>query len=142
MGKTKVKQPHGGALTPWQKGESGNPNGRPPSVLVRIREEIGIDFTTTIPKAELYQAIASMMELTSTDLKALFEHPSTPVFVRIVAKGLHDDMRTGNMRSLTEILDRIYGKPEQSSKVQLSGSLGLEALSDDELDEQIRELTK
>lgn len=54
MAKTR-KGRNGGTLMVWQRGVSGNPNGRPRRFLSVIEKKIGIDFNVSLSGNDKYQ---------------------------------------------------------------------------------------
>ncbi len=86
-------------LRPWKKGQSGNPNGRPPkpsSIISILKEEL--------------RKPSGLKEGES------WEQAIVRLWLAMVGDG--------DMKALKELLDRIYGKPAES--LQLSGPGGKE----------------
>src|SRR5262245_50295357 len=91
------KQPKRGRLanlTPWKRGQSGNPAGRPKKRTV------------------------------SEELRARLEEQypgrSDATYGRMVAEALVTEAITGNVPAIKEIFDRTEGKPKQTVDVNLA----------------------
>lgn len=84
-------------LTPFKKGESGNPNGRPrklPELDKLLAEVLGEDPSDPDAKSEAKE----------------------------VLKRLIKSAKEGNVQAQIAVLDRAYGKPKQST--ELTGANG------------------
>jgi hypothetical protein len=82
----------GANLTPWRKGQSGNPKGRPP--LPDIREALA-------------EILAEPVEGTLS--------------LYAVLRALRDRAIAGDVRAAEVLLDRCYGKPTQRTDVTTHG---------------------
>ncbi len=88
-------------MAQFQKGQSGNPGGRPLGVERMIRERLGDDLPRLI---DALADIALGQRIVGTDIR---EPPDAATKDRIAA--------------IKEIHDRIYGKPRQAIEVSSEG---------------------
>jgi len=100
---------------PWQKGQSGNPNGRPVKLfshLAREFKERGIERATATTVAEAYEYL---LALPLSEIIAIGGTPKEeneyPAILRIAAKEM-----TGKrgIEIVKEMLDRAHGRAKQS----------------------------
>ena len=107
----KVPQKHGGAITRLEKGESGNPNGRPRitlrSVLIDLQAQ-GYERATTSDVKAIYEF---MITLDEDKLKELVADKRQPMVTRIVGRALLDKR---GFEQVEKMLDRAQGKAAQS----------------------------
>ena len=115
-----IEGKNGGKLIIWERGESGNPNGRPRRVLKKLEDEIGISFNISLSKEDKFEVLESMLELNTKQLDSIIKDDETPAFMVIIAKGLKNDMKTGRTFTLSECLDRFFGKPKQTNHTDMS----------------------
>ncbi len=104
-------------LKPWPKGVSGNPAGR--------------------PKCDMSSEIA----------RAVFENNPDAIY-----QGMLRQLKKGNPRAFKVLADRAYGKVQESIELDVSQGIverlqaarrrELEGLSDEELEERIRQLVQ
>ncbi|MFZ2901207.1 MAG: DUF5681 domain-containing protein [Saprospiraceae bacterium] len=114
----RVKQPHGGELTPFQPGQSGNPSGRPRKVFSTITEEwkqCGFEMVSPAIVKELFEL---MLSLPMAEIERLAGDAENPALVQIVAKELTGPRQ---WKMLLEMLDRTQGKPRQSADISTNG---------------------
>lgn len=112
-----------------------------------MEESIGIEFKVSLLMDEKYQILNSMIEMSLDELKNISTDKTCPVFMVNVAKALKKDIENGRVTTLSELFDRFFGKPKQTSDVDITSKgerLGtdLKGLPDDELLRIINERNK
>ena len=108
------KGKYGGEITSWERGQSGNPNGRPRRALSALSQKLDIDFKVSLSREDKFQSLESLLEMSIEELKAIALDKSTPAFMVIVAGAIRKDLATGKAQTLNELLDRFFGKPKQA----------------------------
>lgn len=111
----KVKQPHGGAIVHSEKGETGNPNGRPRKVfssIVKQWKEAGYEPATATRVREAYEYLLSLPMYQVIEIAGKPDDKSNdlPALLRIVAKEM---LGKRSKEMLSEMLDRAHGKSKQ-----------------------------
>jgi hypothetical protein len=84
-------------------------NGRKPSTLKKLIKDNGI----SIQDVKLVMKNIVMTK-TESELKDLCSDPGQPMLVRTITNAFLTDFKKGNMNNLDSILDRIYGKAEET----------------------------
>ena len=101
-----MKGKYGGTLNIWEKGESGNPKGRPRKLVPTMKVE---GYTL----AEINDVIQAMVGLTSDELDTVVKHKKSTVLEITIAQALQKSIKNGNLDSLETLLNRVYGKPKE-----------------------------
>ena len=117
----KIPQEHGGAVNRFQKGESGNPKGRPPKLattVIRALKERGI---ARVDRTEVDELIGRVQNLTARELRELAAADDTPVVVALIARGMLG--KAGHEFLVRDLWDRQHGRPKQEVKVEESGEV-------------------
>ena len=74
---TKIEQEHGGVIQNWEKGESGNPNGRPRKYVSLLKE-------SGYKLSEINDTIQSMMAMDLDELKQVWDNPKATTPQQII----------------------------------------------------------
>ena len=111
-----IKQEHGGAVQQWDKGESGNPNGRPKK-YVSLLKDAGYKLS------EINDTIQTMMAMNLDELAEVFKNPKATVLERTIANAMRKSLEKGSLYSLETLLTRVYGKPKETASVQTDGKI-------------------
>lgn len=116
----KARNPkHMDNLVFYKKGQSGNPNGRPPKIANLIKK---------IPKdmqVKVYETLAYALTLPDeTEAKKYLEYQQGELgkygfVLQIAIKQLLKD--GWGFSAMMDIFDRIYGKPKMSADINASG---------------------
>lgn len=107
----KVPQPHGGAIVHQNKGETGNPNGRPPLLLSTIVAELraqGYERATAGTVADAFETLLNVPEDVLTEM---VKDKTKPMSLRIVGKAM---LTAKGWEVLQAMLDRAHGKAKQA----------------------------
>lgn len=105
-----VEQPHGGTLTPYPKGTSGNPFGPPKKLVSGLLADLKAAGYERIGAGVVVEAIESLIGMSETDLRRISHDKAQPVAVSIIAKGL---LSKKGFDALQAMLDRAHGKAKQ-----------------------------
>jgi hypothetical protein len=113
-------------LKPFKKGESGNPEGRPPS---RVPEALKIILGRKKAKkfyqlneTEVNEWEAAVLAMTVSELKSLAGWEDAGSYAKGLAISILFDMKNGSTKTLDKLRERQYGKAVQ--KVELTGRDG------------------
>ena len=107
LGKKEVPQ----QLTPWQKGQSGNPNGRPKKLFCELVKNGGYSRSQII---DVYRQISSLNE---EGLHTILDNEEAPMLEKLLAKAMLKDLAKGNLFATKEIMDRAIGKATEKIEV-------------------------
>ena len=118
----KVPQPHGGAIVHQNKGETGNPNGRPPLLLSGIVAELRAKGYERATAGTVADAFETLLNVPEDVLAEMVKDRSKPMSLRIVGKAM---LTAKGWEVLQAMLDRAHGKAKQA--MEHSGSLTLPA---------------
>lgn len=105
----------------WQRGQSGNPNGRPRKFIKTLEEKIGVEFGVALSREDKFAILESMLEMSITELKLIESDLHVPSFMTIIATALVKDYKNGSLYTITELFDRFFGKARQTQEITGAG---------------------
>lgn len=103
----------------WQKGKSGNPNGRP-----KLSQEI--KESRLFNKIEVESLLNRYMKMPISDLLKIAEDQSIPAIESVIAKVVALAAQQGDHLRFNFLLDRMIGKVKD--QVEHTGKVTLEQL--------------
>lgn len=104
------KQPHGGEIHLLEKGESGNPEGRPPRLLSTITAELKAKGYERATANQVADAFETLMNVPQDELAQMVKDEKAPMSLRIVGKAM---LTAKGWEVLQAMLDRAHGKSRQ-----------------------------
>lgn len=96
--------------TPWKKGQSGNPKGRPRKLLSSLVNELKKAGYERADGHTVVEAFEVMLNLPEEEVKKLVADSSMPMSVRIVGKSM---LSPKGFEVLQTMMDRAHGKAKQ-----------------------------
>jgi hypothetical protein len=103
-------------LKPWPKGVSGNPGGRPKQKLI---------------SAELERLLQQQAP-----------SESGKTWATVIAESLVRQAAKGDVRAISELANRIEGKPLQAVDLDVNSPSEIDTMTDEELDQRLTELRR
>jgi hypothetical protein len=97
-------------LIPFQKGQSGNPNGRPKKFITTLKEQ-------GYRQSEINETIQAMLTLSLDELKVIHDDPNATILEKTIANALYKSWRKGSLYSIETLLTRTFGKPKETIDV-------------------------
>jgi len=91
---------------PFEKGQSGNPNGRPRKYVTLLVEQ-------GYKRSEINDTIQNMMAMTVDELKQVWDNPKATILEKTIASAMRKSIEKGTLYSLETLLSRVYGLPKQ-----------------------------
>jgi hypothetical protein len=91
----------------WEKGESGNPNGRPRKWISELKEK-------GYKPSEVNDCILVMLSMTLDELAEVYKNPKATIMEKTVANALKRSLEKGSLYSIDTLLNRAVGKPKES----------------------------
>lgn len=105
----------------WEKGKSGNPNGRPRKIASQLK---AIGYT----KAEAYDTINAMLAMTLEELKQIYTNDNSTVLEKTIAGALKKSLEKGSLYSLDSLLDRTHGKATEKILQEQEGDIKIKVI--------------
>lgn len=96
---------------PFQKGQSGNPNGRPRNVLTKLESLIKQEFKVHLSKADKLTIMESMLEMSVQQLGIIAQDKDSPAFMVVMANSIRGDIERKKMGTVDELFARFWGRP-------------------------------
>jgi len=112
----RIKQSHGGELKILQKGETANPNGRPKKYVTLLKEQ-------GYKLSEVNDTIQTIMSMDMDELKQVWDNPKATILEKTIANALMTSLKKGSLYSIDTLLNRVYGKPKETSQVTTDGKI-------------------
>jgi hypothetical protein len=112
----RIKQEHGGIIQNWEKGVSGNPNGRPRKYVSLLKEQ-------GYKLAEVNDCIQAIMSMDMQELKSVWDNPKATVLEKTIAGALRKSLEKGSLYSIDTLLTRVYGKPKETAHITNDGKI-------------------
>ena len=103
----------------WQKGQSGNPNGRPRLTLKAVIEDLKAQGYEQATPADVSAMYSYLITLPQDKITELAKNDAQPMAVRICCKAILDKK---GFDYIERMLDRAHGKA--TNKTELSGKDG------------------
>lgn len=98
----------------WEKGQSGNPKGRPRLLVSSVIEQMKSKGVESISQYDIKATFLMLLNLEIPELESMVKDKAQPVLVRIVGK----EMLGGKGFDVIEkMLDRAIGKSEENIKL-------------------------
>ena len=105
-----VEGRNGGKMNRWNRGESGNPKGRPKKLVPSMKVE-GYKLT------EINDTIQALVSMNVKDLKSVYENPNATILEKTVAAALRKSLEEGDLDSIETLMNRVYGKPKEKMEL-------------------------
>lgn len=103
------------------KGQVLNPNGRPRKTLGSLAKELTEKGYKNVSKSEIIDTLAFMLNLDKEAIGFIVNDSESPMFARIFAKAILDPKKGVDI--LNTIVDRVIGKPKQTSEVEINATI-------------------
>jgi hypothetical protein len=98
-------------LTPWKKGQSGNPKGKDRKYVTLLKDQ-------GYRLGEINDTIQVMMSMTIKELKEVYDHVDATILEKTIANAMNKSLKNGSLYSLDTLLTRVYGKPREQVEIQ------------------------
>ncbi len=95
----------------WQKGQSGNPKGRPKKTLNKITDALAAEGYTRVANSEIAEFIQIILSLPLPKIQALVNDKENPAIARIVSAILGNASK--DIKKFQLLLDIAYGKSQK-----------------------------
>ena len=109
----------------WRKGQTGNPNGRPKNrvkiLLQQILPKNKLKKSGALTLEEINTIEQSILALELSDLQVLAKADETPAYAKTLAMAAIIDMKNGKTSTMSLLMDRQYGKPQQTIDITSNG---------------------
>ena len=92
-----VEGRNGGKMNRWNRGESGNPKGRPKKLVPSMKVE-GYKLT------EINDTIQALVSMNVKDLKSVYENPNATILEKTVAAALRKSLEEGDLDSIETLM--------------------------------------
>ena len=119
-GKSSEKTVGQNNLTPFTKGQSGNPNGRPPRTLKVVNAELQARGIKPVTRADINFIYNSLINLNREEVARLALSKTEPIVVSLIARAIHDKK---GFDILEKMLDRTLGRPTQQIDMETKGEI-------------------
>jgi len=110
----------------FNKGESGNPNGRPRKYVSLLKEQ-------GYKVSEINDTIQAMMAMEFEELKSVWDNPKATILEKTIAAAMRKSLERGSLYSLETLLTRVYGKPKETvdtnNKTEFTGKIQVEVIT-------------
>ena len=116
----KVKQPHGGAIVLQNKGETGNPNGRPRKGVSAVLSALEAAGHAEVTAEQVRATMGRMLNLSRKELVAIGNDEKAPIMDALIARALAGK---DGWAALNGILDRAHGKAKQQMDFTSAGDV-------------------
>lgn len=111
-------------LTPWKKGQSGNPNGRP-KLPEHLRD------VPSLTADEVNKIMSKYTRMTLDELQRVIAEKKAPALEMAICSNLIKAISSGDYANLNFVLDRSVGKVTDKSEVKME----TKDITDEALDE-------
>lgn len=112
----------------WQKGQSGNPNGRPKLPKNRVKELLEglltvkqVQENTNLEQNDIDAIEQIILSLDTPALQAIAKSEKTPVYMRTLAMAAMWDMKNGKTQTMNLLRDRQFGAVKKQVDVTTNG---------------------
>ena len=113
-----IKGKYGGTLKIWEKGESGNPKGRPKKLVPSMKME-----GYKLP--EINDTIQHIISMNHEQLKSVLDNPEATILEKTVANALVTSLKKGTLENIETLLNRVYGKPKEKVEMETKGETNI-----------------
>jgi len=103
-----------GLIKIWEKGESGNPKGRPRKPVLLMKSE-------GYKLHEINDTIQMMIGMDVSQLSKIWENPKATILERTIASALKKGIEKGNLDAMETLFNRVYGKPSEKFDITTEG---------------------
>ena len=87
-------------------------------MLKQLCEDLGIEISKTVSVGEKLEMVNAILELPTDQLESLKKEKRSPAWLVMICGAILSDIKKGKMVVLSELMDRVIGRPLQAVRLQ------------------------